>query len=175
MLTSNVRYVLENGEQKLKMHGMQMELSANRRTIYALAEGLSPIEERLAAALRASNDEASRLRGRLADMAASRQGQIDLETLSAQQPSACQSCVQLLRRIQQFESNVMTDREASDLDRERSWGRRYEEDVHRVFGHARRLLATERQVTELQRQLAHAKAHTSDLPPDTMGVRTWQP
>ena len=88
MLTSNVRYILKNDEQKLKMHDMQTEISANRQTIDALEEGLSPIEERLAAALRASIDEASSLRGRLADMAASRQGHIDLETLSAQQPMA---------------------------------------------------------------------------------------
>jgi len=124
MLTSNARYILKNDGQKLKMRDMQTEISANREAIYALEDGLSPIEGRLAEALRASNDEASSLRGRLTDIAASRQGHIDLETLSAQQPRACQSCVQLLRRIQRFESNVMTDREASDLDRERSWGAR---------------------------------------------------
>ena len=64
MLTSNVRYILKNDEQKLKMHDMQTEISANRKAIYALEEGLSPIEERLAEALRASNDEASSLRSR---------------------------------------------------------------------------------------------------------------
>ena len=167
MLTSNARYILKNDDQKLKMRDMQKEIWANRDAIYALEDGLSPIEGRLAAALRASNDEASGLRGRLTDMAASRQGHIDLERLSAQQPGACQSCVQLLRRIQRFERNVMTDREASDLDRERNWGARYKEGVHRVFGHARRLLETERHVTDLQRQLAQAKACTSYLPPDS--------
>ena len=54
MLTSNARYILKNGDQKLKMHDMQKEIWANRDAIYALEDGLSPIEGRLAAALRAS-------------------------------------------------------------------------------------------------------------------------
>ena len=72
---------------------MRKERSANLRTIDALRAGLPPIEERLARELHASNAAACSLRLRLADMTASQQGKIDIETLSTQQPGACQgSC-----------------------------------------------------------------------------------
>ena len=90
MLTTNLQYLLRSDKHKRDMQDMRIEQSANLRTIEALQTGLSPIEKRLAAELRASNGLAACLRGRLADIAASRQGHIDLETLSAQQPRACQ-------------------------------------------------------------------------------------
>ena len=81
------------------------------------------MEGRLAKELHASNAEARSLRSRLADMTASQQKEIDVEALSTQQPGTCQGCIQLLRRIKLFETNVMTDREEAELDRERAYGR----------------------------------------------------
>ena len=95
MLTSNSRYVIRNGEHIQEMHDIRKERSADLRTIDALRAGLPPIEERLARGLHASNAAACSLRLRLADMSASQQGKIDIETLSTQQPGACQGCVQL--------------------------------------------------------------------------------
>ena len=60
----------------------------------------------------------------------------------------------------------MTAREESDLNRERNSGRRYAEDISRCYGHARQMLATEKQVADLQRQLMQEKARTANLPPD---------
>ena len=98
MLTANLRYVLRSDEHKQELQDMRIERSANLRTIDALRAGLSPVERRLTAEILASNGIASSLRRRLADMTASQQGKIDLETLSARQPGTCQGCVQLLRK-----------------------------------------------------------------------------
>ena len=171
MLTSNLRYVIRDGEHVQEAHDMRTERSANLRTIDALRAGLRPMEGRLARELHASNAEAYSLRSRLADMTASQQRKIDIETLSTQQPGTCQGCIQLLRRIKLFETNVMTDREDAELDRERAWCRRRDEDVHRCYGHARQLLAAQKQVADLQHQLAQAKAHKPNLPPDTTAAR----
>ena len=43
--------------------------------------------------------------------------------------------------------------------------------IHRCYGHARQLLAAEKQVAKLQRQLAQAKAHNPNLPPDTIAAQ----
>ena len=99
MLTTNLQYVLIDGEQKRNMEDMRIERSANLLAIEVLQAGLSPIEERLAAELRVSNDLAACLRRQLTDIAASQDGKIDLETLSAQQTGACKSCVQLLTKV----------------------------------------------------------------------------
>ena len=80
MLTSNSRFVIRNGEHMQEMHDMRKERSANLRTIDALRAGLPPIEERLARELHASNAAACSLRLRLADMTASQQKEIDVET-----------------------------------------------------------------------------------------------
>ena len=71
MLTSNLRYVLRDGEQKRIMEDMRIERSASVLAIEVLQAGLSPIEERLAAELRVSNDLAACLRRQLTDIAAS--------------------------------------------------------------------------------------------------------
>ena len=113
------------------------------------------------------NDLAACLRRQLTDIAASQDGKIDLETLSAQQTGACKSCVQLLTKVKLFETNTMTAREESDLNRERNSGRRYAENISRCYGHAGQMLATEKQVADLQRQLMQEKARTANLPPDT--------
>ena len=167
MLTSNMRYVIRDGEHVQEALDMRTERSANLRTIDALRAGLRPMEGRLARELHASNAEACSLRSRLADMTASQQKEIDVEALSTQQPGTCQGCIQLLRRIKLFETNVMTDREEAELDRERAWCGRRDEDVHRCFGHARQLLAAQKQVADLQHQLAQAKAQQPNLPLDT--------
>ena len=167
MLTSNLRYVIRDGGHAQEMLDMRTEREANLRTIDALQEGVQPKERRLARELLASNAEAYRLRSLLADMTASQQKGIDVETLSTQQPGTCQGCVQLLTRIKLFETNVMTDREDAELDRERAWCRNRDEDIHRCYGHARQLLAAQKQVADLQHQLAQAKAQKPDLPLDT--------
>ena len=71
MLTTNLQYVLIDGEQKRNMEDMRIERSANLLAIEVLQAGLSPIEERLAAELRVSNDLAACLRRQLTDIAAS--------------------------------------------------------------------------------------------------------
>ena len=71
MLTANLQHLLKSGEQKRNMEDMRIERSANLRAIEALQTGLSPIEERLAAELRVSNDLAACLRRQLTDIAAS--------------------------------------------------------------------------------------------------------
>ena len=58
MLTSNMRYVIRDGEHVQEALDMRTERSANLRTIDALRAGLRHMEGRLARELHASNAEA---------------------------------------------------------------------------------------------------------------------
>ena len=67
MLTRNLQRILERDKQTRDHEDTQMELLASLREIEALQTGLSPIEERLAAELHASNGRAASLQAQLAN------------------------------------------------------------------------------------------------------------
>ena len=160
--------MLESDKLKRDHEDRGKELSANQREIGALQTGLSPIEERLAAELNASNRRAASLQAQLANITTSQADQVDLTTSDAQETGAytCRGRAQLMARIKLLETNAMTAREDSGLDRERNSRRIYKEDALRCFGHAKELFSAGQQVEELQRQLTQEKARTANLPPD---------
>ena len=72
ILTRSLQRMLESDKLQQDQEDRERELSANRREIGALQTGLSPIEERLAAELNASNRRAVALQAQLASITTGR-------------------------------------------------------------------------------------------------------
>ena len=89
--------MLESDKLKRDHEDRGRELSANRREIGALQTGLSPIEERLAAELNASNRRAAALQAQLASITTSQADQVDLTASDAQETAAHRGRAQLIR------------------------------------------------------------------------------
>ena len=164
--------MLENNKQKRDLEDMGMELSANLREIRALQTRLSPIEERLAAELNASNHRAVALQAQLASITTGQAGQVDLTASDAQGTAAHRDRAQLIARIKLLETEAMMAREDADLDRAKNPLTIYKEDqqIYRCSDLANELFSAGQQVEELQRQLSRERAKTANLPPDTVAT-----
>ena len=152
--------MLESDKLKRDHADRGRELSANRREIGALQTGLSPIEERLAAELNASNRRAAALQAQLASITTSQADQVDLTASDAQETVAHRGRAQLIARIKLLETKAMTAREDADLDRARNSLTIYKgaQQGRRCSDLANELFSAGQQVEELQRQLSRERA-----------------